>query len=89
MTANIMSVSKRLGAVHSYADMTTSAIRFYNTMTQRIEDSTNRGRSRSHLSLRSHTYDHAHAGHARTYIAFDVLVRFLRARGFKVSFVRT
>ncbi|HSY23162.1 MAG TPA: class I tRNA ligase family protein, partial [Polyangiaceae bacterium] len=34
------------------------------------------------------TYDHAHAGHARTFIVFDVLVRFLRARGFRVTFVR-
>jgi cysteinyl-tRNA synthetase len=34
------------------------------------------------------TYDHAHAGHARTCIAFDVLVRYLRARGFEVKFVR-
>jgi cysteinyl-tRNA synthetase len=34
------------------------------------------------------TYDHAHAGHARTFIAFDVLVRFLRARGYRVTFVR-
>jgi cysteinyl-tRNA synthetase len=34
------------------------------------------------------TYDHAHAGHARTFIVFDVLVRFLRVRGFRVTFVR-
>jgi cysteinyl-tRNA synthetase len=34
------------------------------------------------------TYDHAHAGHARTYVAFDVLLRFLRARGFRVTYVR-
>jgi cysteinyl-tRNA synthetase len=34
------------------------------------------------------TYDHAHAGHGRTFIAFDVLVRFLRLRGYRVTFVR-
>ncbi len=34
------------------------------------------------------TYDHAHAGHARTFVAFDVLVRFLRARGYRVTYVR-
>jgi cysteinyl-tRNA synthetase len=33
-------------------------------------------------------YDHAHAGHARTFVAFDVLVRFLRMRGYRVTFVR-
>jgi cysteinyl-tRNA synthetase len=34
------------------------------------------------------TYDHAHAGHARTNSTFDVLVRFLRARGLRVTYVR-
>lgn len=34
------------------------------------------------------TYDHAHAGHARTNVSFDVMVRHLRARGLKVTFVR-
>src|SRR5436305_15047009 len=34
------------------------------------------------------TYDLAHAGHARTYTTADVLRRFLRARGFHVTFVR-
>jgi cysteinyl-tRNA synthetase len=33
-------------------------------------------------------YDHAHAGHARTCVAFDVLVRFLRVRGYRVTYVR-
>ena len=26
-------------------------------------------------------YDYCHIGHARTYVAFDVVVRYLRARG--------
>jgi cysteinyl-tRNA synthetase len=34
------------------------------------------------------TYDVAHAGHARANMAFDILVRFLRARGLKVNYVR-
>jgi cysteinyl-tRNA synthetase len=33
-------------------------------------------------------YDLSHIGHARCYVAFDVIVRHLRARGFKVTFVR-
>ena len=32
-------------------------------------------------------YDAPHLGHARTYVAFDALVRFLRARGFNVFFL--
>ena len=69
--------------------MTPSAIRLYNTMTQRIEplDPTEPGHVRLYLCGLT-TYDHAHAGHARTFVAFDVLVRFLRARGCRVTFVR-
>jgi cysteinyl-tRNA synthetase len=33
-------------------------------------------------------YNKSHAGHARTFVAFDVLVRFLRARGYRVTYVR-
>ncbi|PWW16125.1 MULTISPECIES: cysteine--tRNA ligase [Pseudidiomarina] len=33
-------------------------------------------------------YDYCHIGHARTYVAFDVIVRYLRARGFEVTYVR-
>ncbi|MBN2007186.1 MAG: cysteine--tRNA ligase [Anaerolineae bacterium] len=33
-------------------------------------------------------YDHAHLGHAKTYIAMDVILRYLRFRGYKVRYVR-
>ncbi len=33
-------------------------------------------------------YDHCHIGHARTYLAFDVVVRFLRWQGYHVHYVR-
>jgi len=33
-------------------------------------------------------YDLCHIGHARSAIVFDVLVRYLRAKGFKVTYVR-
>ncbi len=33
-------------------------------------------------------YDLCHIGHARSAIVFDVLVRYLRARGYKVTYVR-
>ena len=33
-------------------------------------------------------YDLCHIGHARTYVAFDVVVRYLRYLGYKVIFVR-
>lgn len=34
------------------------------------------------------TYDYCHIGHARTYVAFDIVVRYLRKLGYKVSYVR-
>lgn len=34
------------------------------------------------------TYDYCHIGHARTYVAFDVVVRYLRYIGYNVTFVR-
>jgi len=33
-------------------------------------------------------YDYCHIGHARTYVAFDVVVRYLRAQGYQVKYVR-
>jgi len=33
-------------------------------------------------------YDHAHVGHAKTYISFDVVVRYLRFRGYDVLYVQ-
>ncbi len=33
-------------------------------------------------------YDLCHVGHARTFVAFDVIARYLRRRGFAVTFVR-
>ena len=33
-------------------------------------------------------YDHCHLGHARSMVSFDVIVRFLRASGYNVKFVR-
>lgn len=33
-------------------------------------------------------YDHCHLGHARSMIAFDVFVRYLRSQGYEVTYVR-
>lgn len=65
------------------------AIKLYNTLTQRLEtlEPIESGHVRIYLCGLT-TYDHAHAGHARTNIMFDVLVRFLRETGLRVTFVR-
>jgi cysteinyl-tRNA synthetase len=33
-------------------------------------------------------YDHAHLGHAKTYVSFDVIVRYLRYSGYQVRYVQ-
>lgn len=33
-------------------------------------------------------YDYCHIGHGRTYVAFDVIIRYLRWRGFDVRYIR-
>jgi cysteinyl-tRNA synthetase len=33
-------------------------------------------------------YDHAHIGHAKVYISFDTIVRYLRYKGYKVRYVQ-
>lgn len=34
------------------------------------------------------TYDFPHIGHGRTFVSFDIVVRYLRYRGYKVTYVR-
>jgi len=34
------------------------------------------------------TYDYCHVGHARMFVAFDVVVRYLRHRGYQVTYIR-
>jgi cysteinyl-tRNA synthetase len=69
--------------------MSNGSVRLYNTMSQRVEplQPLEPGHVRVYVCGLT-TYDHAHAGHARTFVAFDVLVRFLRARGYRVTYVR-
>jgi cysteinyl-tRNA synthetase len=33
-------------------------------------------------------YDHAHIGHAKTYVSFDVILRYLRYKGYRVRYVQ-
>ena len=66
------------------------ALRLYNTLTQRTEAFEPREPGRVSMYVCGITpYEPgAHAGHARCYISFDVLVRHLRARGFHVHYTR-
>ncbi|HQP33758.1 MAG TPA: cysteine--tRNA ligase [Polyangiaceae bacterium] len=66
-----------------------SGLRVYNTMNHRLEpvQCTDPGHVRVYVCGPT-VYDVPHAGHARAAVAFDVLVRHLRASGRRVTYVR-
>ncbi|MDI7268827.1 MAG: cysteine--tRNA ligase [Myxococcota bacterium] len=64
-------------------------IRLHNTLTGSKEDLVPREAGRVAMYVCGPTvYDDAHVGHARAYVTFDVLYRFLRRRGFEVTYAR-
>lgn len=66
----------------------TMAIRIYNTLTRRVESFQPLEKGKVSIYVCGPTvYDYSHIGHARAYIAFDVIVRYLRFRGFNVKYV--
>jgi len=64
-------------------------MKIYNTLTQQKEEFTpiEPGKVRMYVCGLT-TYDYAHIGHARMLVAFDVVVRYLRAAGYHVTYVR-
>lgn len=64
-------------------------IRIYNTFSQRKEllKPLARGKVKMYVCGLT-TYDYSHLGHARMLVAFDVVVRYLRFRGYEVTYVR-
>ena len=68
---------------------TVMAVRLYNTLTRKIQDLAllEPGHVRMYVCGMT-TYDLCHLGHARLMLAFDVVQRWLRARGLRVTYVR-
>ena len=61
----------------------------YNTLTRKKEPFVPLVPGRVHLYVCGPTvYDHAHLGHAKTYVSFDVIVRYLRYAGYIVRYVQ-
>lgn len=64
-------------------------MQLYNTLTRSKETFTPRQAGKVSMYVCGITaYDYAHIGHARSAIAFDVLARLLRFKGFDLTFVR-
>ncbi len=64
-----------------------SMIKIYNTLSESKEEMPKRDELRLFVCGPT-VYDHAHIGHARTYIAFDTIVRYLRSSGIVVSYLQ-
>jgi cysteinyl-tRNA synthetase len=65
------------------------ALQIYNTMHRRKEEFAPLEPGRVRMYVCGVTvYDFCHMGNGRTLVAFDVVVRWLRARGYRVTYVR-
>lgn len=64
-------------------------LKIYNTLSQKKETFKPRKDKQVNLFVCGPTvYDFSHIGHARTYIVFDMIVKHLRAQGFKVFYLQ-
>ena len=60
----------------------------YNTLTRKKELLEPRKDKKVQMFVCGPTvYDHSHIGHARTYVFFDVVAKYLRYRGYKVTYL--
>jgi cysteinyl-tRNA synthetase len=64
------------------------ALRIYNTLTNKIEKFQPRKKKVQIFVCGPTVYDFSHIGHARTYIAFDVIVKYLRFKGYNVFYLQ-
>ena len=63
-------------------------LKVYNYMTRQKEEFKPLHEGRVGIYVCGPTvYDHAHIGHAKVYVSFDVVVRYLRCLGYKVRYV--
>ncbi len=65
------------------------ALQLYNSLTRRTEEFKPLEEGRVGIYVCGPTvYGHAHLGHAKSYVSFDVLVRYLRYLGYTVTYVQ-
>ena len=65
------------------------ALTVYNYLTRRHEEFKPIRPGRVHIYVCGPTvYDHAHIGHAKVYVSFDTIVRYLRSCGYQVRYVQ-
>ncbi len=65
------------------------ALQLYNSLTRRKEEFKPLNEGRVGIYVCGPTvYGHAHLGHAKSYVSFDILVRYLRYLGYSVTYVQ-
>jgi cysteinyl-tRNA synthetase len=63
-------------------------LRIYNTRTRAVEEFKAGRGNRVYMFVCGPTvYDHSHIGHARTYLAYDIIARYLRAKGYSLFYL--
>ncbi|MHC4175636.1 MAG: class I tRNA ligase family protein, partial [Planctomycetota bacterium] len=64
-------------------------LNLYNSLTRRKEEFEPLKEDKVGIYVCGPTvYGHAHLGHAKSYVSFDVLVRYLRYLGYSVTYVQ-
>ena len=64
-------------------------LKLYNSLTRRLEEFKPLTEGRVGIYVCGPTvYGHAHLGHAKSYVSFDILVRYLRYLGYSVTYVQ-
>lgn len=64
-------------------------IKLYNTLARKKEVFEPRSKLKVNLFVCGPTvYDYSHLGHAKTYVQFDMIAKYLRFRGFKVNYLQ-
>lgn len=65
------------------------SLKIYNVLTRAKEEFTPLTQGKVNIYVCGPTvYDYSHIGHAKTYVSFDVVVRYLRYRGYDVLYVQ-
>ena len=65
------------------------ALKFYNSLTKKKEIFVPFHEGQVNMYVCGPTvYDHPHIGHAKSYVSFDVIVRYLRYLGYKVRYIQ-
>ncbi len=69
-------------------DPTVSKLQVYNTLTRSVQEFSPLRPGRVNMFVCGPTvWDSSHVGHAKTYVAYDIMARYLRRKGYSIFFI--